>query len=408
MLGRALGEVQASEMPCHGAVAQADHPVGHTGVDDRLRTDDAAGPARAVHHDSGVRRRYGVVHAVRELGAGAAHPARDAEIGELRRRPAVQDDDVLACREHRVKLFGRDRRRAELVLDHLAECLARDVDAADEGVAGRGPCLDSALQHRDIAIAVLAESGRGSLGFTRSRVAHDDPGGAARHESRRQPLEPRERAAARVEEMRVVERALLAGVEQRELFGVEDPPASARVRSLSSWSPPQSRSLPGAIQPPAAGSEPPLQIPTRSRFRSGREGIKPRRLGCRRTHLINAGFAASVPDTCPIHDIPPVSVNPERYPQRFRTARCELPFVFQRDSRISLRFIVEFPNDVPHLGRSQREDKGFTRPPRRSAHLDSIRAARRHEPHNADELYARIHGPASRAFPDRASDRGGS
>ena len=222
MPGRSLGELQTGEMPRHGAVAQARHPVGNPGIDDRLRADDAPGPARAVHDDGGVRRRHRVVHAVRELRAGAAHAAGDAEVGEFGRRAAVQDDEVLARREHRVELRGRDRRCAELVLDHFPVRLARDVDAADEGVAGRGPGVDAAIEHRDIGVAELPEPGCGPLGFAGPGVAHDDPGRAARNQLRGQQLEPRERAAARAEEVRVVERADLAGVEQRELVIVED------------------------------------------------------------------------------------------------------------------------------------------------------------------------------------------
>ena len=97
---------------------------------------------------------------------------------------------------------------------------------------------------------MLSESGRGSLGFTRARVTHDDTGGAPRNEPWRQPLEPRERAAARVEEMRVVERALLAGIEKRELLAVENH-ASQFVCGHCLHVLPRFRFSTGAIQPSA-------------------------------------------------------------------------------------------------------------------------------------------------------------
>ena len=162
------------------------------------------------------------MHAVGELGAGAAHSARDAEVGELGRRPAVEDDDVVAGREHRVQLLGRDRWRAELVLDHLPERLAGDVDAADQREAGRRPGVDTAVEHRDIAVAEVFEPGRGPFGLAGPGVAHHDGCGAARDEPRHQALQPRECAAARVEDVRVVERADLACVEQRELVVADD------------------------------------------------------------------------------------------------------------------------------------------------------------------------------------------
>ena len=222
MLRLALGEREPREVPCHGAVSEADHAVGHAGVDDRLRADDAPGPARAVHDDGGVRRRDRVVHAVGELGAGAAYSTRNAEVGELGRRPAVQNDDIVAGREHRVELLGGDRGRAELVLDHLPERLARDVDAADQREAGRRPGIDAAFQHGDGGVAEVPEPVCGPFRLAGPCVAHHDGRGVARYEPGRQALESGQRTAARVEDVRVVERADLAGVEQRELVVAED------------------------------------------------------------------------------------------------------------------------------------------------------------------------------------------
>jgi len=36
------------EQPCHGAVLERDDRIGHAGVDEGLRADDAAGAARAI------------------------------------------------------------------------------------------------------------------------------------------------------------------------------------------------------------------------------------------------------------------------------------------------------------------------------------------------------------------------
>ena len=66
------------------------------------------------------------------------------------------------------------------------------------------------------------EPGGSRLGLSCPGVAQHDSGGAARNEPGGQALEPRERAAARVEDMRVMEGAFLAGIEQRELLVAED------------------------------------------------------------------------------------------------------------------------------------------------------------------------------------------
>jgi len=82
-----------------------------------------------------------------------------------------------------------------------------------------------AAQRTELALArplpvVIGLSGKESL--TAASVAHDDPGATARNEPGRQSLEPRERTTACAEEMRVMERAFLAYVEQRKLVVVED------------------------------------------------------------------------------------------------------------------------------------------------------------------------------------------
>ena len=52
-LGSALDQIQSCKHPPYGAIAQGAHGVGDARVDERLRTDDAAGASCTVDHDAG-------------------------------------------------------------------------------------------------------------------------------------------------------------------------------------------------------------------------------------------------------------------------------------------------------------------------------------------------------------------
>ena len=127
-----------------------------------------------------------------------------------------------------------------------------DVDAAHEGVAGRGPGVDSTFQHGDIGVAEMSESRRCSQRLSRARVAYHHASRSARNEPGRQPLESRQGAAARVEEMSVVERAYLACIQERELLFIEDH-APQLVCGHCLHALPRSRFSSVAIQLSAAG-----------------------------------------------------------------------------------------------------------------------------------------------------------
>jgi hypothetical protein len=156
-----MGQLAAGQQPGHGAVFQRHHLVGNARVDERLRAHDAARAAGAVHHHQRLGPGRELLDAVDQLGARQAVRKRQAEIGKLFGRAAVDHHDVVAALHARVQVVDRTPRRVLLVLDDLAEGLARHVAAAEQLVARGSPALGAAGQHRHVAPAQAHQLGGG-------------------------------------------------------------------------------------------------------------------------------------------------------------------------------------------------------------------------------------------------------
>ena len=92
--GLTVLECQAVQRPADGAVAQGHHPVCYTGVDERLRTDDAAGTAGAVDDDQRLGGWRRGANATNKLCTWRADAARYAHRPVLVLAPRVEHYQV--------------------------------------------------------------------------------------------------------------------------------------------------------------------------------------------------------------------------------------------------------------------------------------------------------------------------
>ncbi len=217
-------------LPSHGAVAQCHHAVGDAGAAQALGAHDAAGLAGAVDHHQRLRVGRKVADAVDQLAAGHADPFRDRHAGELLQRAAVEHDHVAAGVDpgfqfRRVDAFG-----AVVVLDPLAECLRRHVDAAEQHVAGCLPRLGAAVEDGDVGAAVRFQPGAQALGQAAPVIGADDPRGAARQQGAGAELGLRQRAGDRPEQVRGAEFTFLAEKSSSASSAPSADPSSRRVK----------------------------------------------------------------------------------------------------------------------------------------------------------------------------------
>ena len=210
----ALDDLEAREMPGHGAVLQRHDLVGNAGIDQRLCAYDAARAAAAVDDHHRARRRHQILEAVDQLGARDADGGRNGVGVVLGERAAVEDGDVSAGIDQRLELGGRDPGRAEIVLDNLGERLARHVHAAVDAKAGALPGGDAAVKDRHVRIAEVGHPLGGPLAQASAVVAPHNACLASRHHVVGQHLDAPQRHARGHQDVPLPERLLLAGIEE--------------------------------------------------------------------------------------------------------------------------------------------------------------------------------------------------
>src|SRR6185437_13516474 len=221
---RPVREREIREEPALRPVLQRVDGIRDPEVDERLRTDDAAGAAGAVDDDGRGGIGNDLADAIRELAIGAAARARDAHLAEFGERPAVEDHERLARPLHRGEALGGNPRGVACMLDELAEGLARHVHAREEVEARALPSAGPAIEDVDVRVAELLEPPRGARCDAEGAVvARDDARGFPREEPRRLDLQPAERKGDREEEVRLAVLAVLAHVEERDLPPVAEP-----------------------------------------------------------------------------------------------------------------------------------------------------------------------------------------
>jgi hypothetical protein len=217
----AMVELEAGEQPADRAVAQRRHRIRDAGVDQRLRADQAARAAGAVDDDARGRVRRQVACPQHQLGTGHAGAGGDAHRAVLVPAAHVEHDHVGAGVEQRLHFFGRQRRRAGVVLDEFAEGLARHIDVAEQFAAAAPPAVEPAVEQAHRRPARCGEPARGRFGQAFAVVVDHH-----RHISARQPpgrveLEPRARDLHCEQRVFLRERVFLARVEQRDLAALQ-------------------------------------------------------------------------------------------------------------------------------------------------------------------------------------------
>jgi hypothetical protein len=219
-------ELEAGQRPALGAVLEREHRVGHAEVAQDLRAHDAAGAARAMHHD----RRALVAHlgapAQRQFAVGHGNGAGQRHLAMLLERAAIEQHERLGLALPARQRGRVDVRHLEGMLGDLAEGLRRQVHALEQRAARAFPGRRAAGQHRD---AGPAERGQPHGRAPGQRIAVDTvveqhgAGRAARHQPRHLGLEPAVGRMHREEGMALAVLAVLADVEQREFVAVLQP-----------------------------------------------------------------------------------------------------------------------------------------------------------------------------------------
>ena len=213
----ALRERQARERPSDRAVAQRDDGIGHAGVDQRLRADQAARAAGAVDDDEGRRVRREVTGAAHQFAAGHADRAGQAHAAVFVEAPGIEQDELVAAREATLEFVGRDRRRVAPGLDQLAEGLARHVDVAEQLETGFAPGAQSTGEQRDVGVAQRLQLARRHRRHAFPVVVDDDGHAAPRQAPPGVELQPRGGEVGGPQRMGLGIGRFLAHVEQRDL-----------------------------------------------------------------------------------------------------------------------------------------------------------------------------------------------
>ena len=107
-----------------------------------------------------------------------------------------------------------------VVLDVLAERLARHVDAGEQLEARLFPGRHAAVENGQIGVAGAGQHVGGALRQAVAVVDQHDARGVAWHQARKAQLQAAERHIARPQQMALREGQLLAHVDQRQLLAV--------------------------------------------------------------------------------------------------------------------------------------------------------------------------------------------
>ena len=106
------------------------------------------------------------------------------------------------------------------MLDYFGECLAGNMHAAVDAIAGRFPGGDSAIQERDVLIAECGHPFCGARRQPFTVIAPDNARAAPRHQIVDQQFQPAERHARRHQQMPPPNGSFLTRVEQSDLAAI--------------------------------------------------------------------------------------------------------------------------------------------------------------------------------------------
>jgi len=217
----AMIQREAGEGPSNRAVAQCSHPIGDRGVHERLRSDDAAGPAGAINDHQSLRIRCNLAHTQHEFAARNTNRSGNAHCSEFLESPRVQHDQILARLQLGVQFLGGDRGSMPPRFHQLTERLARDIHVAKQFAPGCAPGGEAATQQGKIRISQFGQLAGGPSGKSFAIVVYDDGHGPARNSI--PDLQFQASRGQRSRKQRVGERkcALLPHIEQRDFTAID-------------------------------------------------------------------------------------------------------------------------------------------------------------------------------------------
>ena len=159
----AVDHLVARQVPSLCAVFQRHNLVGKTGVDQRLRPDNAASAATAVDDDQGVRRWDQVGKTIHQFRPRHTNGPWDAIAVIFLVGAAVEDYHILAAVDHAFERLGRDPRSLGFMLHHFGKGFTGHVNAIVEAIARLLPSGDAAVEPRHLGIAQGHHAGCGQI-----------------------------------------------------------------------------------------------------------------------------------------------------------------------------------------------------------------------------------------------------
>ena len=116
-------------MPAHRPVLEQHHPIWNFCIDQRHRTNDAAGPACAIDNHISFRVRRYFKHPVHQLGAGYINCSRNAHRVVFVHWAAVEYNQVFLFPQPVVQFFSQNFWRLALLKQVFTERLAGNVQS---------------------------------------------------------------------------------------------------------------------------------------------------------------------------------------------------------------------------------------------------------------------------------------
>ena len=220
---RAVVQFLAGQLPADRAIAQRRHRVRNSGVDQRLRANDAPRAARAIDDHLRRRVRGQLANPQHQFGTGQARGRGNAHGLIFVEAARVDDHHVGFAVNQRLHLGCGQRRRVTFRLHQFTERLARHVHVTKDLTACSDPCGQTTIQQRDVGVAKFPQSGRRAWGQILAIVlaVHDDARVAARDARPGFELELRQRKVGRPQRMLLRIGVFLAHVDQGDLGAVQ-------------------------------------------------------------------------------------------------------------------------------------------------------------------------------------------
>ena len=187
-LPRTGGDVAAGQEPAHDAVLQG-VDVGEAVVVQQLRSEDAAGPARATHHQRRVLRQRQPRRVHQEIASRNVVRLRHVAAQVLLPRPHVHDHHVLAAPAPAGQLYRAQVGDVAAVGDAFAVFLSVHAPARAHRQALPLPLVEAASEDADVGVAHTCQRLRRHSATAPVIAAQHDGNAPVRHHHRQPDLQ---------------------------------------------------------------------------------------------------------------------------------------------------------------------------------------------------------------------------